>query len=275
MEFIQFGYYNRTPHPEDKEKDHEIAVADGLAHFLNIDTIWCSERLIESDKRTFKNITNKEGRYGYTVDLEVLKQYDIAILDEDTCKSRNEYSESKKVIHDGHPSYLFQLKKNCHDNAFCALALSDLLWGCVDKFHAEKQGREVEVVMVWAEHTDYKEKSNNILRMDEEASTMQYVLNPSGFTKLKEGNDYSWSDSKNRRIEPKSLSFLTRGVAGQTGTSYYNMLRKKGSLIINTEYRQFLESGWRVYVHRITSWELLKGETATGEAIEDPLQWVP
>jgi len=272
---IQFGYHNRTPHPDDGETSHETAVADGLAHLHNIDSIWCSRRLVESDKRTFKNIPNKEGKYGYTLDLKVLKEYDIAILDEDTYKLRDSYSESQKAIYDGQPSYLLQLKKGCHDNYACALAFSDLLWGCVDKFHAKKEDREVEVVMVWAEHTSYEEESNNILRMDEDKSTMQYVLNPSGYTRLRERGDYSWSDSKNRRIEPKSLSFLTRGMAGQTGTSYYNMLRKKGTLIINTEYRQFLESGWRVYVHRITSWKLLGGETASGEAIDDPLQWVP
>jgi len=274
VEAIKLGYELYPPEEDAAEKFHENAVGRGLAQTGLIESIWCSNMVIQGNEDEFLGITHM-GKYGFDINLNVAKEYDLSILDLKERGRRDMLNRNKKIRSHDYPSWAFQLKRKCSENYACALALADLLWAFVDKLHAERKlNIHIEKIMVWAEHESHE--SNHILRMDDPNSTMKYVLEPSSFTKLKENDDdYSWSDSINRIIKPKSISFIKRGLAGQTGTSYYNQYRQRGALTITTEYQQFFVNGWNVYVHRILSGKLVGGGTASGTPITDILQWIP
>jgi len=270
---IKCGYELYPPGENDAEKFHEKAVGRGLAQTRQIESIWCSEKVLESNEDEFTEIEHM-GKYGFDISLDVSKEYDLSILDKSESKRRKILDNKRKMRRNNKPSWAFQLKRKCSENYACALALADLLWAFVDKLHAKRNyDMQIEKIMVWAEHENHE--SNHILRMKEPSSTMKYILEPSSFSKLREDGDYSWSDPVNRIIKPNSISFIKRGLAGQTGTSYYSQWRQKGTLTISTEYQQFIVNDWNVYVHRILAGELEGGETASGIPITDILQWVP
>ena len=273
VDAIRRGYELYPPGTEAQEKFHEKAVGRGLAQTGQVEAIWCSNFVLEDNEDEFRGIEHM-GKYGFDINLDVTKEYDLSILDRETSARKEILDKQRKKRSDNKPSIAFQLKRKCSDNYACALALADLLWAYVDKLHAQrKYDMHIEKIMIWAEHESHD--SNHILRMNEPNSTMKYILEPCSFTKLRENGDYSWADPVNRIIKPNSISFIKRGLAGQTGTSYHSQWRQKGSLTISTEYRQFSINGWNVYVHRILGGVLEGGETVTGTPITDILQWVP
>jgi len=274
VEAIRQGYATLPPLVDDPEKEHEKAVGLGLALTGNLHSIWASNRVFTGYDDIYSEVL-KKGKYGFDIDLEVLKQYDLAILDYETNRLREILDTKRKIRRHDNPSWAFQLKGRCHENYAVALGFADLLFALIDKEHAKRNlNQDIEMVMVWAEHTS--SDSNNILRMNADHGTFEYVLEPTALSKLDERDgDYSWADPVNRRIKPTSLSFLKRGLAGQTGTSFYHQFRKKGVLTIKTEYQQILVNGWHVYIHRIIGYGLVGGETLSGHPITDLLEWVP